>query len=327
MPKKGQKMHRTSEKVLELLQKLRESPGLHNVNDLATYFGIRSNEIYRWCKYLQERYGVVIEKSNTNYYVPKRHIKLADSSRDALNITLTGVELDALITAAQRIEPLTPIARQALIKLTREKQIENYRKKRPIIYNPLVDDYQPELFERVVKAISERYVAEITYVNAKSITTTYKFNSYVLIPSNQHLHLIGVSHTALEAGFKEPVRLRLDQITSFKLLRDNFSEPEFDAAIYAAKSFSVFGTDGKVQSIKVRFSADKAQFIRRTKRHSTQTITEAKDRSVLWKIHAPISEDLVHWIVSYGPHAKVIAPKELKTRVLKWAKGSIDANS
>jgi predicted DNA-binding transcriptional regulator YafY len=35
----------------------------------------------------------------------------------------------------------------------------------------------------------------------------------------------------------------------------------------------------------------------------------------------------VYWIVSYGPHAKVLQPKELKKRVLEWARGVIHANT
>jgi predicted DNA-binding transcriptional regulator YafY len=48
---------------------------------------------------------------------------------------------------------------------------------------------------------------------------------------------------------------------------------------------------------------------------------------VVWAIQAPLSDDLVYWIVSYGPHAKVLQPKELRVRVLEWAKGAVDANS
>jgi len=40
----------------------------------------------------------------------------------------------------------------------------------------------------------------------------------------------------------------------------------------------------------------------------------------------PISEDLVHFIVGYGPHAQVLEPEVLKQRVVEWARGAAEVN-
>lgn len=320
---------RTTGKMLELLEYLREHPGPQKVLELAERFTVERQRIHRWCDNLKERYGVVIEKSNTNIDVPPGHIKLGDSSPQVLNIVLTPVELDALMIAAERIKPLTPLVKQTVEKLSKAKRIKDYKEKPSVLHTPLYDEYASdpsEILGRVIEAIRDHHIAEVRYLNAKNQTTAYKFNSYAIVPYHQHLYLIGVSHPSIESGDNTVIRLRLDQIKEFKLSRDHFDNPDFDVVAYAAQDFGVFSGAGKAQTIKVRFSAEKAQYIRRTKRHSTQRVTDEKDGGVVWAIQAPLSDDLVYWIVSYGPHAKVLQPKELRVRVLEWAKGSIRAN-
>jgi predicted DNA-binding transcriptional regulator YafY len=321
---------KTTVEILELLDHLSKHPGLHKIADLVERYKVPRQTIHRWCDYLEERYSVSIDKSNENVDVPRGHIKLNDNSPQVLNISLNSVELDALMMAAERIKPLTPLVKQAIRKLSQAKRLKNYKEESSILHTPLYDEYATdpsEIFERVIKAIREQQIAELNYTNAKAETKAYKFNSYALLPHERHLHLVGVSHSSLEAGFETVIRLRLDQITEFKLTREHFEAPNFNVVEYAARGFGASSGDGKPQTIRVQFSAEKAQYVRRTKRHESQEVeTDKKDGSVVWQIHAPISEDLVHWVVSYGPHAKVLAPKELKTRVLEWAKGFIHAN-
>jgi predicted DNA-binding transcriptional regulator YafY len=329
---------RTTEDMLEMLQYLRDHPGLHKITELAKRYKTDRTVIDRWCKYLQKRYGVIIEKTNSDFvdksdtanYIPRGFIRLSNESPEILNISLTTIELDALMVIAERIKPLTPLVKQAIGKLASAQRIKNYKESKSVLHTPLYDEYATdpsEVFERIIKAIREQQVAKLKYTNAKGETKAYRFNSYALLPHERHLHLVGVSHSSLEAGFETVIRLRLDQIGEFKLTLDHFDDPSFDVVAYASSGFGASNSDGKPQAIKVQFSAEKAQYIRRTKRHETQEVeTNKKDGSVVWQIHAPISEDLVHWVVSYGPHARVIAPKELKKAVVEWAKGSVSAN-
>jgi predicted DNA-binding transcriptional regulator YafY len=328
---------KTIDQMFELLDYLRKHPKPQKVSQLADHFSVSRTHIYRWCEYLRD-YSVEIETSNHDYvhksdvgnHIPPGCIRLSESSPEVLNISLTPVELEALMIAAERIKPLTPFVKQAIRKLSKAKRLKNYKEESSVLHTPLFDEYATdpdEIFERVIKAIRDQQIAELKYTNAKAETKAYKFNSYALLPHERHLHLVGVSHSSIEAGFNTVIRLRIDQITEFKLTRDTFEIAEFDVVAYARSGFGASSSNGKPQPIKVRFSAEKAQYIRRTKRHESQDVeTNKKDGSVVWKIHAPISEDLVHWVVSYGPHAKVLAPKELKTKVLEWAMGSVTAN-
>jgi predicted DNA-binding transcriptional regulator YafY len=326
-----------TDKMLEMVGYMREHPHLHKITDLAARYKTHRATIDRWCKSLEKRYGVVIEKTNSDFvdkadganFIPRGYIKLSPDSPEVLNISLTTIELDALMIAAERIKPLTPLVKQAISKLSKAKRIKGYKEQASVLHTPVYDEYASdpsEILERVIEAIRDHHIAEVRYLNSKNQTTAYKFNSYALVPYHQHLYLIGVSHPSIESGDNTIIRLRLDQIKEFKLTRDHFDNPDFDVVAYAAQDFGVFSGAGKPATIKVRFSAEKAQYIRRTKRHTTQKVTDEKDGSVIWSIRAPLSDDLVYWIVSYGPHAKVLQPKELKKRVLEWAQGSVTVN-
>ena len=150
----------------------------------------------------------------------------------------------------------------------------------------------------------------MTYQNASGEVKTYEFDSYVLIPSGPHLHLVGVSHSSLAAGFDTVIRLRLDQVLEFKLLREYFAKPDFDVADYARRHLGPFHQGGECVTVRVQFGPDKAQYIRHTKRHHSQRVEDQQDGSMIWQIEAPLTQDLMHWIASYGSNARVLGPKE-----------------
>jgi predicted DNA-binding transcriptional regulator YafY len=249
------------------------------------------------------------------------------SIEEDVSFSLSQTELEALKTAVAQMQHLTPLLDGVLSKLSSRAVIQRQLQAEPIIFNPQVDYYEKDLFAKVSKAIKDRRVGLLSYQNAQGETKSYKFNSYILIPSDQHLHLIGVSHNSLEAGFNTVIRLRFDQIRSFKLLTERFHVPDFDVAEYATREFGPFSCGGEPVTIRVVFSAEKAHYITRTRRHKTQRVSKQPDGSVIWTIDAPLSEDLIYWIVSYGPHAQVLTPPELKAKVVAWAKGALDANS
>ncbi len=316
-----------SKTILEFTQHLFNNPGIHKITKLATEFGVTRKTIYDWCDRAQAQYGIWIETSTSNPDIKRGHAKVSDKVPEHFTVVLTRVELDALLAAADRLEPLTSLPKHAIKKLSEAKRFTEKPSYEPILYTPLADQYA-DIFSNISECIRNRQVARVSYKNAQGQEKSYKFNAYVIIPSDQHLHLIGVSHNSLEAGFDTAIRLRLDQIQSFEPChREYFKKPNFKVAEYATKEFGPFSSPGKTVSIRVKFSSEKAHYIQRTRRHKTQkTGTDKKDGSVVWTIQAPISDDLVYWIVSYGPHARVLAPKELRTRVLEWARGSVKAN-
>jgi predicted DNA-binding transcriptional regulator YafY len=307
------------------------------VNDIRQRLGISRQSVYRLRDQLYSKRQITLE---ANIRDDDGTLMLSETAsvgclcwpegmafEEDVSFSLSQTELEALKTAVAQMQHLTPLLDGVLSKLSKRAVIQRQLQAEPIIFNPQIDYYEKDLFAKVSKAIRDRRVGLLSYQNAQGETKSYKFNSYILIPSDQHLHLIGVSHNSLEAGFNTVIRLRFDQIRTFKLLTERFRVPDFDVAEYATREFGPFNSDGRPVTIEVAFSREKAHYITRTRRHKTQRISKQPDGSVIWTIDAPLSEDLIYWIVSYGPHAQVLTPPELKERVIAWAKGAVNANT
>ena len=313
-------------RLLEFIDYLRAHPEEHKVVALAEHFGVARQQIYRWAQYATDRYGLPIDRSPL---AARGSIRLGEGDHEVKRVTLDRIEVEALLAAVSRIESLTPYAKEALYKLEDAQRIPDDALEQPILHTPLADQYDQNLFERTVKAIRDLRVAELHYQNAKGEQKVYKFNSYALIAGERHIYLVGVSHNSLEAGFETVIRLRLDEVKAFVLQREHFRKPgsdAFDMKAYAAREFGPFSAEGDPVTVRVKFSKEKARYITRTFRHETQSVTKYED-GVIWEVTVPLTEDLVYWIVSYGPHATVLEPPELKEQVLEWARGSLDANS
>jgi predicted DNA-binding transcriptional regulator YafY len=138
---------------------------------------------------------------------------------------------------------------------------------------------------------------------------------------------VGANHNSREAGHDPIKDLRLDQVLELKLTTERFKKPVFDVRAYVQSRFRAFAGEGEPVRVRVWFSPEKAGYIRRTQRHPTQLVEDLPDGSVIWQVEVPLSEDLVHFIVGYGPHAKVLEPQELRRRVVAWAQGAVEANA
>ena len=313
-----------------------------SVADIRNRLGVSRQTVYRYRDQLYSKKDISLEahiRDDDNTLLKVED--LAEGSfrwpesaafEDDVSLSLSKAEVEALKTAVAQTEHLTPLLKSALANLGKSSEVKKQLKADPIIYNPQVDRYDQKLFEKVSKAILDRRIALLTYENAKGQKKTYKFNAYKIISSDNHLHLVGVSHNSIQAGYNTVIRLRLDRVTDFAFFFEKgkgmyFGKPNFKVKDYAHREFGPFSADGEPQLIRILFSQEKSGYIERTKRHPSQDVTIQDDRTAIWQITAPLTEDLVYWIVSYGPHATVLEPPELKEQVLEWARGSLDANS
>lgn len=303
---------------------LSEHPQGLPVQTIAGRLEIARQSVYRLREKAQAL-GVWIQTHADNPEVPAGWMRLESPEAVEMTFRLTQEEVEALRAAVVRVQNLTPLAQKALERLGKGG-FSRIPKEEPVVYTPLADEYPEGLFERVVRAIRERRTCEVTYRNAKGETKTYLFDPYALVARDPHLYLVGANHNSRRGGHDPVKDLRLDQIQDFKLTRARFPRPAFDVQAYAQNRFRAFAGEGRPVRVRVRFSPKKAGFIRRTRRHPTQRVAECADGGVVWEVEVPLSEDLVHFIVGYGPHARVLEPEELRRRVVEWARGAVEAN-
>ena len=100
-----------------------------------------------------------------------------------------------------------------------------------------------------------------------------------------------------------------------------FTRPEdFSMTKQLADSFGVFSNDGKPQEIRIRFDSFAARLVRERKWHASQKIKELADGEIEFSLKLGNLTEIQRWVLSWGEHARVVAPKELCSRVANTVK-------
>ncbi len=110
----------------------------------------------------------------------------------------------------------------------------------------------------------------------------------------------------------------LPRMRAVKLSKRRFERPaDFSIAKHLAESFGVFATGGatKPQRIVLRFDAFAARLVAERVWHPTQQIRPLGDGEIELTMQLSGLEEIERWVLSWGGHARVLAPKGLRDRV------------
>ena len=110
----------------------------------------------------------------------------------------------------------------------------------------------------------------------------------------------------------------LSRMRDVRLTTTKFKRPaDFEISKHLGSSFSVFSGKGHYR-IRLQFDAFAARLVSERRWHASQKIKPlGKDGSEGIEMSLELSdlEEITRWILSWGGQAKVLAPKELQTRV------------
>jgi proteasome accessory factor B len=99
------------------------------------------------------------------------------------------------------------------------------------------------------------------------------------------------------------------------LTTKRFRRPaNFSIAEVLSGSFGVHSA-GKKQRIRLQFDSFAARLVAERKWHESQRVREIAGDSIILELELGGLEEIQRWILSWGKHARVLAPKELATRV------------
>jgi proteasome accessory factor B len=112
----------------------------------------------------------------------------------------------------------------------------------------------------------------------------------------------------------------LPRMRKVKLTAKGFRRPpDFSIAQILSGSFGVYSS-GKKQRIRIQFDPFAARLVAERKWHESQRVREQADGSIVFELELGGLEEIERWILSWGKHAVVLAPKELATRIREEAK-------
>ena len=119
-----------------------------------------------------------------------------------------------------------------------------------------------------------------------------------------------------------PIRARgqlrtfaLTRIANVKNLQIPFARPaDFSVAKMLAGSFAAFQA-ARTEHVRIRFDAFAARLVRERQWHKSQKMRPADGGGMELTMRVGIAPDLENWILSWGDHAEVIEPLELRRRI------------
>jgi proteasome accessory factor B len=112
----------------------------------------------------------------------------------------------------------------------------------------------------------------------------------------------------------------LPRMQKVALSTTRFRRPaDFSIAQVLSGSFGVHSA-GKTQRIRLRFDSFAARLVAERKWHESQRVRELADGSIVLELELGGLQEIERWILSWGKHARVLAPKELATRIQEEAR-------
>jgi len=176
-----------------------------------------------------------------------------------------------------------------------------------------ISDYarKAELIDQLMLGIEDRRAVFISYQSLRATEpVTYDVYPYGFVYHRGSLYLVGWRPE------QEEIRhWKLDRMSDAEVTQFPFEMPaDFDLREHLANSFGVMHGDGDVR-VKVRFSPGVVRYVEEGQWHRTQRLIPQADGSLLAEFHLDGTEEIKSWALSFGRHAEVLEPEELRQAI------------
>jgi predicted DNA-binding transcriptional regulator YafY len=117
---------------------------------------------------------------------------------------------------------------------------------------------------------------------------------------------------AYDENRKEMRNFHLGRVDWWQVLEEGFERlPNFSPGDWMSSAFQ--NERGKPQDVEIRFDAHQAPWIRERRWHETQEpLEELPDGGVILRFRVGGLGEVMRWVMQYGNHAEVLAPKSLR---------------
>jgi predicted DNA-binding transcriptional regulator YafY len=142
----------------------------------------------------------------------------------------------------------------------------------------------------------------------------FLFRPYALFFNQRAWYAVGHSE---RAGGERSLKLnRLTEVTATD--RPYMIPDDWSLEGSQGKAWRMIRGD-KCYAVAIRFDGEFGRSMGDTLWHATQTISWEPDGSCLFQCEVDGLDEIVWWVLAYGPHAEVIKPMELRQRVNQLA--------
>jgi len=115
-------------------------------------------------------------------------------------------------------------------------------------------------------------------------------------------------------SYGDIITLAVERIQELAVTQDPFEYPEdFAPEILLESAFDIMFEEPA--DFKIWFSANQARYIKERVWSKTQKIEDQNDGSIILTMRTSGMRDVKRWVLSYGVHAKVLEPEELRQEI------------
>ncbi len=167
-----------------------------------------------------------------------------------------------------------------------------------------------EIIDELMQGIEDRKAVFITYQSLQATeAVTYDVYPLGLVYHRGSLYLVGWAPEHEEIRHWKVNRIEDAEVTAFP-----FQRPEgFDLREHLARSFGVYQGDGECEvHVKVRFAPAVSRYVAESQWHPSQRLRKEKDGSLVAEFELGVTDEIKRWILSFGRHAEVLEPEELR---------------
>jgi predicted DNA-binding transcriptional regulator YafY len=290
---------------------------------LAEEFEVSRRTAQRDIEYMRDQLQWPIEYSH------ERRGYLADGQLPFSDAVITEGDLVAVLVAIPLLEhyqgPSGRRLRQIFVRLCQDlsEKIEVRLADLDQCFSvrtsalPLVD---PAILECLQEAIRRRRSVNITYTSRSrnSIKEKRRIDPYHLTYADGHCYTLGRCHK------HDQVRVFAAwRISVAKLSENEFEiDPAFRPQEYFDGSFRVFRAEEKAEKINVllAFSNLAADLLRERTLLAESARSERPDGRLEIHLKLAAMDEVIHFILSHGADCEVLAPNDLRRRVLEHAR-------
>lgn len=302
-------------KIIQALTAARQGK---SAAELAGDLECHSRTVYRDLEALQMAgFPLYTDKANG-----KTLWSILDSGKQQMPIPLSLTELMALYFSRNMLRVLEGTAFHdsldslfAKVKATPPEGYVDYLKQIEQSLEVGVKAHKPykrfqESLTQVQEAAQQQRYIDINYFTmSRNTTTIRRVAPYKVWFYNETFYLIG--HCLL----RDDVRLfAIDRMETIALSEEHFEIPAgFDAEAFMKASFGVF--QGTPETVRIRFNASAAGYVKEKIWHPSQSIETQPDGSLIFTVKVAGIQEIRRWILKWGSAAEVLAPEALRQAV------------
>jgi len=178
-------------------------------------------------------------------------------------------------------------------------------------------------FAQLQKAIMKKHRTRLSYKSLyEGKDLELELSPYHLLYSKRAWYVLGHS------DFHESIRtFRLSRIKKLETLDKCFLGGDgFDLNEYLGNAWSMI-PEGRIYHIKLHFLPRVAENVAEVQWHGTQQVKRNQDGSATIEFRVNGLGEILWWILGYGDQVEVLAPKQLRKKVVETAGNMIKLNS